>query len=72
MFQRKRAEGGKAKAAKKAALSANKEEPQDSGAESDGYGEEGLSWEAVLATVQVSPPLPQPQPPTPPLSSPHT
>lgn len=24
----------------------------DSGAESDGYGDEGLSWEAVLASVQ--------------------
>jgi len=49
-FQRKR--GGKEKSAK--GRSAKKVAPEpESDAESDGYGEDGLSWEAVLATVQV-------------------
>jgi len=41
---------GKEKAAKKNARKA--ETLPESDEESDGYGEDGLSWEAVLATVQ--------------------
>ncbi len=48
--QRKRG-GGKEKVAKKNARKA--ETVPESDEESDGYGEDGLSWEAVLATVQV-------------------
>ena len=36
------------------ASSSGGEEGGESGDESDGYGEEGLSWEAVMASVQVS------------------
>lgn len=39
--------------AKRAATSSAARDEGGSEAESDGYGEEGLSWEAVLATVQV-------------------
>lgn len=54
--QRKRLSGrsmpGKQKAA---ALQSERSQLElASDAESDGYGEEGLSWEAVLATVQVN------------------
>lgn len=49
-FQRKR--GGKEKPGKGRTAKKVASEP-DSDAESDDYGGDGLSWEAVLATVQV-------------------
>ena len=50
--QRKR--GSKEKILKAAKSAKTVPEPEgESDAESDGYGEDGLSWEAVLATVQV-------------------
>ena len=56
-MQRKRGSKEKiAKAAKSSKVVPDAEVESD--AESDGYGEDGLSWEAVLATVQVDIPSP--------------
>lgn len=54
-------EPGKSKAAKgtrkasegAAGLGGSEEEEECSSAESDGYGDGGLSWEAVLASIKV-------------------
>ena len=50
VLQRKRRRGAEPKAEKRVKV----ESKADSDAESDGYGEGGLSWEAVLASVQVT------------------
>ena len=50
VLQRKRRRGAEPKAGKRVKA----ESGADSDAESDGYGEGGLSWEAVLASVQVT------------------
>ena len=52
--RRRQRESGKAKGARKGVLPEEPQaEAQEDVGDSDGYGEEGLSWEAVLATVQV-------------------
>ena len=53
ILQRKRQKEGKKASAKRAVTASAVEHEGESEAESDGYGEEGLSWEAILATVQV-------------------